>query len=983
MKGSVLVVGAGQAGMRATSELLEQGFKVYLVERRPTIGGKMAQIDKMFPSNECATCTILPHMLELTSNPNLTLLAYSELVGLEGEAGDFKANIVKKPRYVDPMKCTACTDCFPVCPVGGIPMEFNLGRGVSKAISFYSPFPPRKALIHAEVCDYINKGKCGDKEKPPCVEACEPGAIDFTQKPVEVEIDVGAVILATGLDEAVGKPLGEYGHGKSPNVLTALEYERLLSGLGPTGGVVKRDDGSVPASVAWLVLDEETPIGFMTSITQAMGSREKNSETSVTVLCDEIPLLTEPYEEFLGKAREQGIEPVKSSLVKVSEGEGGMLKVTFEREGAGEETIEPDMLVLVPPLVPSDGVGELAAKIGITVSEKGFLGMAGNGSHPLRTSKNGVFVCGGAQGVKGIGDSIIQACSAAAQAGALLAGSRGTELSPPPKKELLPVGADEEPSIAVVICRCGMNIAGLLEMDELVEYTKSLPHVAAVEVTPFGCDGIKLKELLKSGKYNRLVLGGCSPKTHENLFQLHTEMGGLNRFLLEIVNLRNHCTWVHSKDKKEATDKAKTLMRMGVTRAALLEPLEDIYVPITQSSLVIGGGPSGVACAATLGRMGFRVHLVESESELEKVEGNDNAIVRNYIKELRANDLVKIHTGVRLGAVEGFIGSYKAELVNADHTNAVDVGTIVVATADDMRGSAEEADYEKSLALVRDERNHFVPKLGIMNQMDFNTEGVFMAGPARTGADVLQSIVEGEAAASRVAGILTDEERVKTPSISFVVDENCDGCAYCVEPCPAEAITLIEYRHETEIKKTVQVNEAICRGCGICMATCPKKGIFVRHFKPEQFGEVVKSVRKAPQEEFEPKIVTFCCNWCSYAAADAAGTARLQYPSSIHIVRAMCTGMIHPNFVMEALTQGVADGVLVCGCHIGDCHYQEGNKKAQARAEAIELMLEDFGLEPERFKLEWVSAAEGPTFARIARDMTEAVKKVGPNPFRA
>ena len=134
--------------------------------------------------------------------------------------------------------------------------------------------------------------------------------------------------------------------------------------------------------------------------------------------------------------------------------------------------------------------------------------------------------------------------------------------------------------------------------------------------------------------------------------------------------------------------------------------------------------------------------------------------------------------------------------------------------------------------------------------------------------------------------------------------------------------------------------------------------------------------------DYEPAIIAFCCNWCSYASADSAGTARIQYPSNVYIIRAMCTGMVHPNFVMDALTSGYADGVLVCGCHIGDCHYQDGNKRAEQRAEAIGLLLEDFGLEQERFRLEWISASEGPKFAKIAREMTDTLKDLGPSPYR-
>ena len=285
MNGSVLIVGSGPAGMRASFELLSQGFKVILVEEKPTIGGKMAQIDKMFPTNECSTCTILPRMLDLTSNPNMSLVSFSNVKTIEGKAGNFKVTVVRKPWYVKLAKCTACTDCFPVCPVGGIPMEFDFGRGASKAISFYSPFPPRKALIDARRCEYLTKGKCGDKNVPPCVDACKPEAIDFSQQPQDVEFNVGAVILATGMDEAKDDGLAEkHGYGKIPNVLTALEYERLLSGLGPTGGVVKRDDGKEPKSVAWLVLDHASSCCFMTAAAEAMGSIEKNSDVSAYVV---------------------------------------------------------------------------------------------------------------------------------------------------------------------------------------------------------------------------------------------------------------------------------------------------------------------------------------------------------------------------------------------------------------------------------------------------------------------------------------------------------------------------------------------------------------------------------------------------------------------------------------------------------------------------------------------------------------------------
>ncbi|HAW49727.1 TPA: hypothetical protein DCX16_02085 [bacterium] len=272
-----------------------------------------------------------------------------------------------------------------------------------------------------------------------------------------------------------------------------------------------------------------------------------------------------------------------------------------------------------------------------------------------------------------------------------------------------------------------------------------------------------------------------------------------------------------------------------------------------------------------------------------------------------------------------------------------------------------------------------------LRPVDFATDGVFLCGLAHSPKLIEESIIQASAAAGRAMTILAKDSVELEARISNVIDENCDGCAYCVDPCPLKAITLIEYEKEGVIKKTVEVNESLCKGCGTCMATCPKQGIYVGNFKLEQLREMSMTALETPAAvitpTFEPLIVTFCCNWCSYAGADLAGVSRIQYPPNIRIIRVLCSGMVHPNLVIDTLTKG-ADGVLVCGCHIGDCHYLEGNFKAEARADAISLMLEDFGLEPERFRLEWVSAAEGSRFAQVVKEMTEKIRQLGPNPFR-
>jgi heterodisulfide reductase subunit A-like polyferredoxin len=494
--------------------------------------------------------------------------------------------------------------------------------------------------------------------------------------------------------------------------------------------------------------------------------------------------------------------------------------------------------------VPTENTRKLSNTIGLELDEWGFFSQKLEDSHPIHTPKEGIFVCGSAQEPKGIDDSIIQACSAASHAAALLAPSRGTELTAPPEKDILPVKPEDEPAALAIICRCGINIAGLLDMDELIEYTKSLPHVKHVELTPFGCDGVAVRELLKTNEYNRLIIGACSPKTHEDLFSLHTEMGGLNRYLMEIVNLRNQCTWVHSTDKQKTTEKAKTLMRMGAKRASLLESLENIHVPVTPTCLVIGGTPSGIACSLKLGQSGFKVYLVDKKEDIGTGKENKSRIMEEMINDLRKIENVKIYSESKVGRVEGFVGNFKAEITTPGGKEILDIGSVVVATSDDMRTGTGNGDFEKDLLLKRDDKKFFIGMLGILNPLDFNTDGVFKCGSARRAMGIPDAIVDGEGTASRVAGIISKQELVKSPAISVVVDEKCDGCAYCIEPCPAQALTLIEYVQKDSVKKTVEANDAICRGCGVCMATCPKEGIFIRHFKPTYFEEMINSVEE-------------------------------------------------------------------------------------------------------------------------------------------
>lgn len=259
--------------------------------------------------------------------------------------------------------------------------------------------------------------------------------------------------------------------------------------------------------------------------------------------------------------------------------------------------------------------------------------------------------------------------------------------------------------------------------------------------------------------------------------------------------------------------------------------------------------------------------------------------------------------------------------------------------------------------------------------------GVFVAGCAQGARNIRYSVADGKIAAANAATILANRKMKLKPLRAQLDEKHCDGCAFCVDPCPYKVITLHEYLEDGKEKKIVELNELTCRGCGVCQATCPQRAIYVRQFTPDQLSAMVNAALETAVGRIDPLIIGFVCNWCGYPVADQVGTAKIQYPPNLLIVRVMCSGMVHPSLVIDALTKG-ADGVLICGCPTGDCHYIDGNSKAEKRAEAIEVMLEDFGIERQRFRIELLSASEARKFVKVVKQMVEDLRALGPSPYR-
>jgi len=428
---TAVVIGGGIAGIQASLDLAEEGHKVYLVEKMPSIGGRMAQLDKTFPTLDCSGCILTPKMMEVANHPNIELLTYSEVIGIEGSIGNYKVKIKKKPRYVDLEKCTGCGDCVDACRLKGrVVSEFDMGMGKRSAI--YMPFPqaiPLKCTVDSDHCLMLTRGKCG--AGPLCVEACEADAIDFKQKEEEIEVDVGAILVATGYDVMDPSNLYEYGYARSDDVITTLEMERLINSSGPTGGeIVCPSNNEKPSSITFVLCvgsRDETEctwccrIGCMSALKQVYLLKEKlGDDVEINVCYTDIRSFGKGYEEFY-----RNIRGLKTNFFRGRPSEirnvNNHLKIDiFDTTTNKLFEIITDLVVLVPALVPRADADEFARILRISQSGDGFFLEAHPKLRPMDTFTGGIFIAGCCQGPKDIQDTVSMASGAAARAANIL-----------------------------------------------------------------------------------------------------------------------------------------------------------------------------------------------------------------------------------------------------------------------------------------------------------------------------------------------------------------------------------------------------------------------------------------------------------------------------------------------------------------------------------------------------------------------------------
>jgi heterodisulfide reductase subunit A len=803
--------------------------------------------------------------------------------------------------------------------------------------------------------------------------------------------------------------LKTYHYGTSPNVLTNLEFERILSPSGPYKGHVMRPyDRREPRKIAWLHCvgmrsTQEGTHGYcsnfccMAALKQAIIAREHiGPDLDMALFYIDMRTPRKDFEKYCVRIKEQGARLIRSRVYGIEPlGDSGDLKIHYVTEDGQVKDEVFDLVVLSVGGVTSQKSVDLARRLGVKLSHNKF--MDTECFKPVTTSRPGVYACGFFNGPKDIPQTVMEGSAAAAAAASELASARGTMIQErvfPPEKDVMA----DPPRVGVFVCRCGMNIGGIADVVAIVDYVQTIREVAYVQDNLFSCSQdaqSQMVDMIKEHNLNRVVVAACSPSTHQPIFQDMLRTAGLNKYLFEMANIRNQCTWVHQSDQEAATEKCKDLIRMAVAKARLLEPLEYLRSPVNKTALVVGGGVTGMTAALNLADQGFRVHLAEKK---DRLGGNANKLhttwrggyvgprVQSLIARVINHSNISVYHRSIVEKVCGVVGNFKTTL---SRNQVVEHGIVVIAiggepyrpigqylygqnpnvllsldldqeiaeeserlqkaqavafiqcvgsrTAErpycskvccshsvesalklkelnpdmdvcvlfrDMRTygereifyetardqgvifiryrvadppKVEEADGRikitvKDHILQRPVELHvdlltlataiiphrnaplaelykiplnaegfFAEAHAKIRPVDAPTEGIFLAGLCHYPKPLQESVAEALANAARASTILAKDSIELESTISRVIDQNCDGCAFCVDACPFKAITLLEYMFEGKVKKTVEVNEVLCKGCGSCMATCPKKGIEVAGFTLDQLGAQVEA----------------------------------------------------------------------------------------------------------------------------------------------
>ena len=722
--GSALVVGAGISGIRAALDLAEVGYHVTLIDKAPNLGGTLAQLDYQFPNDRCGMCKMLPLVDRDTSSQyclrkglfheNIDIMLSAEVAALEGEPGNFQVTLRQKPTMVDPKSCIGCNECSRVCPVE-VPDEFNAGLTTRKAI--YLPIPHN--IPNTYVVDMVSCTMCNECEK-----VCPTGAIQFVEEDRECEIEVGSVILSAGFNSfnpSTGKIT--YGYGQFPNVVTSIEFERLISGTGPNQGrLLRPGDGKEIHKVAWFQCvgsrDQQADADFCSSaccmfaIKEALLAKEKsNGQVDAAIFFMDMRVFGKDFQRYRDEAEQKhGVRFIRNRVhsVELSETDGDLRVIYLDTNGEMHEE-DFGLVVLAAGQRPPEGTRDLAKITGVNLNPWGFC--QAEGFSLVRTNQEGILVGGAFSGLKDISESVIQASSASLGASLLIHSKVGGIAEEP---ETVPKYRDvsrEMPRVLVVTCACGGGLAESVDLDALGEALKGERSVTEVHhidriCTKAGWD--ELEKTIQDSNANRVLIGACMPYVYARKLGELGRGVGLDPALIDVVDIRTRTSPGRDMEKKALSQNLLAEMSMGISRIRGMCPTPEPGTKIVPKALVVGAGIAGMTAALGIADHGFKVSLVEQSGELggnlrslhRTIDGNSPLeLLNSSISKVEDHPNIQIYLKSNVIHSQGNVGRFYSTIEKEDGVGeTIEHGVTVLATGG-SEAKTESYAYKESEAV--------------------------------------------------------------------------------------------------------------------------------------------------------------------------------------------------------------------------------------------------------------------------------------------
>jgi len=897
MNGSVLVIGGGIAGIQTSLDLTELGFKVYLIEKEPSIGGRMAQFDKLFPANDCSLCVLAPKMVAVYRNPNIELLTLSEVQEVNGEVGNFTVKVLKKPRYVDETKCRGCGDCAARCPKVESPNLFDMNLGKKK--SSYIPFPqatPPIYLIDPDLCLYLNRDVCGI-----CKKVCQADAINFEQKSEEIIINVGAIVISTGF-KMLGEELPSRWGYEYDNVINALEYERIISSSGPFGGQILRlSDEKEPEKIAFILcagsIGSDKNVCYcsrvccMYSAKNAISTKIKLKDSQISVFRHNIRVFGKYFYEYTRKSRDEyGITFIHSKIKHIKEDSdtNDLIIYYVDQKTSELKDYRANLVVLAAPLVPSSGTKELANILDIELDKYNFFKQKSYYNNSAST-KDGIFlsgVCG--SGPVNISEAVANASSVAGQISTLLNSAKYSQIQRRENDILSEANIIEIAPKALII---GGGVSGM---------------TAALTISKQGFETYIIeKENYLGGNLNHInVLYPTQQKASEFLYDIIKEVEGsdniqvfLNSQLQEINGTIGNYEMVFMDGQEELHNlnsgviivatgsqefKPKRMFQYGEgnNNVITLLELEQKLKNKDDAWLEEINHITTILCVDARQKDGFSycsnvccTNAIKNIKILKELKPELNILVlfrdlHTAKKEFEdiLNKRKKIANYLRYGInnipevvkVSKDPEKYAIKLQDDLNTsNFINFKTDLIVLATPLVPSASLKDLAGMLNVPLDQNGFFPEAHEKLRPLDFVTHGIFVCGCAQWPKNLQESIAQANGAAGRASRFLSKKQisTTKLEYLSFLLSiqcyfrdlvinpEKCNGCGRCEEFCAFKAINLVEIEKKFEdvslpIKKA-KINSALCKGCGKCSSVCRLKAIEAKHYDFKQISAII------------------------------------------------------------------------------------------------------------------------------------------------